>query len=69
MTNDRFRDLYKALAVADFAVLETEGLLAQIPEEVEALNADVGALDRALEEATEVLQPVGVDFLSWRDSI
>ncbi len=41
-----------------------ESLFVQIAEQVERLNADVRAFDRALEEAPEVFQPVCVDMAS-----
>src|ERR1700724_1484652 len=52
----------EAHAVGHLAVVEPEGLLIQVAEEVERLDADVGSFDRALEERPEVFQIVGVDL-------
>jgi len=43
------------------AVVETERLLIEIAEQVKRFDAHVGALDGALLQAPEILQPVGVD--------
>src|SRR5207237_9486865 len=41
---------------------EAAHLLVNIPEQVERVNGNVGAFDRPLQEAPEVLQAVGVDL-------
>ena len=43
------------------ARVEPERLFVQVAEQVEGLDGDVRALDRALEQRPEVFQPVGVD--------
>jgi hypothetical protein len=46
--------------VRKFPEVVPEHLLVQIPEQVERLDADIGALQLALEEAPEVFETVGV---------
>src|ERR1017187_3279930 len=48
--------------VKALAVVVAERLLIEVAEQVEGLYAHVGAAQPALQEAPEVLQPVGVDF-------
>ncbi len=50
------------LGVATLAIIEPDGLLVQVAQHMERVNADVGALDGALETAPEVLQAIGVDL-------
>jgi hypothetical protein len=42
-------------------VVKAESLLVQIPEQVERLDADIGAVDGTLEQAPEVLQAIRVN--------
>ena len=51
----------EALAVSQLPLVEAIGLLVEVAVEVERLDADVGTAEGALEQAPEVLQPVGVD--------
>lgn len=44
-----------------FPLVEAESLLVEVAEKVEGLHVHVGALDRALERAPEIFQPVGMD--------
>jgi len=43
-------------------MVETERLFVKIAEQMERFDRHVGALDGALQEIPEVLQPVGVDL-------
>src|SRR5439155_21053144 len=54
----------EALAIVGLPAIEAERLLIKVAEEVERLDADVGAPDRALEQAPEVLQPVHVHVVT-----
>jgi len=51
-------------AVSHLAVVEPESLLVDVAEQVERLDAHVGAAQGPLEEAPEVLDAVGVDVLA-----
>lgn len=54
-------DKREAIGVSHFAIVEPKGLLIAIRLQVERLNAHVCALQCALQEAPEVLQPIGMD--------
>jgi hypothetical protein len=55
-----------ALAVVhSLAIVESERLLIEIPEQVEGLDGNVGSLQPALEQGPEVLHAVGVDFAAY----
>jgi hypothetical protein len=60
-TSDLAKNLLEAVAVALVSGVESKGLLVRVPEQVEGLNADVSALEGPLEQAPEVLDPVGVN--------
>src|SRR5688572_4957458 len=47
--------------VTKLALVETEGLLVQIPKQMERFNRHVGAFDGAFQETPEVFHTVGVD--------
>lgn len=55
------QDNLKAAQVISVALVVGEAALIEIPEQVERLDADVGATKAALEQSPEVLQTVGVD--------
>jgi len=48
--------------VLGFPIVEPKDLLIEIPEPMERLDAHIGAFDPTLQQAPEVLQPVGVDL-------
>ena len=48
--------------VSEFPEVVPEHLLIQIPEEMERLNADIGAFQLALEQAPEIFESVGVNL-------
>ena len=50
----------ETLCVVHGALVETERLLIEVTEKVERFDRHVGALQGTLQEAPEVLQPVGV---------
>ena len=53
----------KPLAIVQaLPIIVPECLFVQVPEEVKRLHAHVGTMYTTLQEAPEVLQPVGVDF-------
>lgn len=56
------RDLHEPLPIVADALIETERLLVDIPEQMERLDADVRPVDGPLQQAPEVLQAVGVDL-------
>lgn len=60
-TNDGAEHAQEPGAVVALPRVVAERLLVQIPEQMKRFNADVGAFDRPLEQAPEVLQPIGVD--------
>src|SRR5207244_2946415 len=64
--DDRSECFREAAGIAAdvLALVEPEGLLIEIAEEVKRLDADVGAPDRALEARPEVLDSVRVDVIS-----
>ena len=47
--------------VSTLAVVETEGLLVEVAEEMERFDRHVGALEGSLQETPEVLQAVDVN--------
>jgi hypothetical protein len=51
---------HKAIPVVSFPLVEAEGLLVEIPKQMKRLDVNVGALDRALEQAPEIFETVGV---------
>ena len=51
----------EAFAFSGLAMVEAEGFLIQVTEQVERFDADVRALDRSLQERPEILDPVGVN--------
>jgi hypothetical protein len=53
--------LDESTAISVLPLVEPKRLLVQIPEKVKGLHVDVGSLDRALEQAPEVLQSVRVN--------
>jgi len=61
----------KAFAIGDYftigvlACVEAERLLINVPEQVERLNRNMGATDTALQQAPEVLQPIGVNLIPY----
>jgi hypothetical protein len=61
-THNALNRLQESTAIVVFPLIETEALFVQIPEQMKRLNIDVGALDRALKQAPEVLQPVSVNL-------
>src|SRR5208337_2439492 len=48
--------------VGQFAEVEAEYLLVQVPEQMEGFHAHIGALDSALKETPEVFEPVSVNL-------
>ncbi len=54
--------LDEAPAVGVPPLVEPERLLVEVAEEMERLDADVGAFDVAFQERPEVFEPVGVDL-------
>jgi hypothetical protein len=61
LADNRAADALEPTRIVGLAVVVAEGLLIEIAEQVERLNADVGSLDGSLEQAPEILQTVGVD--------
>lgn len=57
---DGFEGAQEPAPVVHLAVVEAEDLLVEVAEKVERLDADIGALEAALQEAPEVLDAVGV---------
>ena len=57
-------DLVEAVNIVTAPGIVPEGLLVNISEQVEGLNANIGAFDGPFQEAPEVLNPVGVNFAS-----
>jgi hypothetical protein len=49
-------------AIVGLAGVEAHGFLVDVAEEVEGLDADVGSVDSALQEAPKVLQSIRVDL-------
>lgn len=52
----------EASEVGQLALVESEHALVQVSEQVERLDADVGAVKATLEQRPEVLGSVGVDL-------
>ena len=52
----------EAFAICQLAIVVAIGLLVQIAEQMERLDADIGSVDAALEQAPEVFQSVSVDL-------
>ena len=50
--------------VSVLALVESERLLVEIAEQVKRLDADIGSANRSLEQAPEILKPVGVHVVS-----
>lgn len=61
LSDDVADHLAETLPVVSLPGVEPERLLVEVAEEMEGLDAHVGSLDRALEQAPEVLKAVGVD--------
>ena len=57
-TNDLAHCEYEAISVRHVPVVVAVDFFVKIPEQVEGLNTNVGAFQRALEQAPEVFQPV-----------
>lgn len=57
-------DLVEAVNIIAAPGIVPEGFLVNISEQVEGLNANIGAFDGPFQEAPEVFNPVGVDFAS-----
>lgn len=60
-TGDAFHDSVESFAITDLPTVVPERFFINIPEQVEGLNTDVGALDSPFQEAPEVLNAVGVN--------
>ena len=60
LVHDGREDGLEASVVGVFAQVEREDPLVEVAEEVERLDADVGAVQTALEQAPEVLDAVRV---------
>src|SRR5438128_9190514 len=52
----------ESVCIGQAALIEPERLLVEIPEQVEGLDAHVGALERALEQRPVVFKAVRVDL-------
>ena len=57
----RERQSEAAVVVHVFALVETETLFIEIPEQVEWFNTHVRPVDAALQQTPEILKPVGVN--------
>jgi hypothetical protein len=62
-SDDLLHDASKSLRVRHTAIVVAEGLLIKVAEEMKWLNADVGAMQSALEQAPEVFHRVRVNVL------
>src|SRR5260221_1744339 len=60
--NDGAQRTDEAACIGILPLVEPEGLLIEVAEQMEWLDADVGSPDAALEQAPEVLKTVGVDL-------
>jgi hypothetical protein len=60
ITGDVAQRASAAVAIDGLARIEAERLLIEVAEELEGFDADVRAVDRPVQEAPEVHQPVGV---------
>jgi hypothetical protein len=49
-----------------FALIGPKGLLVEIPIEINRINADIGTLECALQEAPEILDVIGVDMIAHK---
>lgn len=58
LADDALGRAEEAHPVGHLAVVEPEGLLVQVAEKVERLDADVGSLDRPLEERPKFSMPL-----------
>jgi hypothetical protein len=56
--------LPKSAAVFVIAFVEPEGLFVEIPIKMDRINADIGPLEGALQEAPKVFDVVGVDMIT-----
>lgn len=61
LAHDGAHNVSEAEAVILFPKVEAESLLVQVSEHVERVNANVGALDGALQERPEAFESVGVN--------
>ena|SRR5438132_7548519 len=59
---NRSEHIHKATAVISAPIVESVHLFVNIAEQVKGVNADVGAFNRPLEQAPEILQAVRVDL-------
>jgi hypothetical protein len=59
---DLLHDSGEAFRVCGFAIVVAESLFVQIPEQVEGLHADIGAVQTAFKQAPEVLHSVRVNI-------
>ena len=57
-----FAGKQESICVGSAALVESERLFVEIPEQVERLNADVGSSDGALEQAPEIFKAVRVNI-------
>lgn len=62
LADDTGGGVKEARPILDLAGVKPVGLLVQVAEEMEGLDADVSPFDRALQEGPEVFQTVGVDL-------
>src|SRR5438552_270284 len=62
LSSDRRADLPEALAIIVLSFIEPEGLLVQVPAQMRRINADVGSLEGAFQEAPEILDVIGMDL-------
>jgi len=61
LADDVVSQSQESLTIAHLPVVETEGFFIQVAEQVERLNADVGAPDCALQEAPEIFAAVRIE--------
>ena len=63
LADSGFRSLQEAPAVVVLvlSLVEAEGLLVEVAEEMKGLDAHIGSIDGALQKAPEVLDAVGVN--------
>ena len=62
VTDNLFHDGGETLRIRGLAVVIAERLFVQITEQMERLNADIGAMQTALEQAPEILHRVRVNI-------
>jgi hypothetical protein len=60
-SNDLFHDGAKPLRIRQGAIVIPEALFVKVPEQMERLDADIGAVQATLQETPEVLHRVRVD--------